>query len=85
MLAGDELNAPSALLFLFVVPPPGALRALPVNICLNSNGGADMLATKYQGMVAPQPRAGHSLTLTTDLDNPTVAPEQLLKRLQKKN
>jgi len=39
-----------------------------------------MLATKYQGMVAPQPRPGHSLTLTTDLDSPAIPPEQLLKR-----
>lgn len=53
---------------------------VPFLSCLHSNGGADMLAKKYQGMMAPQPRPGHSLTLTTNLDNPTVAPEQLLKR-----
>ncbi|CAN0100923.1 unnamed protein product [Pylaiella littoralis] len=67
--------------------PPTSLTTLSLSIAINgwneiySNGGADMLATKYKGMVAAQPRPGHSLTLTTDLDNPTVAPEQLLKSL----
>eukprot|EP00903_Cladosiphon_okamuranus_P010671 g10088.t1 len=67
--------------------PPNSLTSLSLSIAINgwkelsSNGGAEMLATKYTGMVAPQPRPGHSLTLTTDLDNPAVPPEQLLKSL----
>eukprot|EP00752_Nemacystus_decipiens_P002779 g2596.t1 len=67
--------------------PPNSLSTLSLSIAMNgwkeisSNGGADMLATKYTGMVAPQTRPGHSLTLTMDLDNPTVPPEQLLKSL----
>ena len=39
-----------------------------------------MLSNRYKGMVAPETRPGHNLTLTIDLDNPTMAPDQLLKR-----
>lgn len=45
-----------------------------------SNGGSDVLATKYAGMVAPQARPGHNVTIVAELENPSVPAEQLLKR-----
>lgn len=47
---------------------------------LCSNGGSDLLAVAYPGMVSPETRPGHSLTLTVDVENPPMAPEELLKR-----
>ncbi|CAM9155071.1 unnamed protein product [Ectocarpus sp. 6 AP-2014] len=67
--------------------PPNSLSTLSLSIAINgwdqisSNGGSEMLAAKYQGMVSPQVRPGHNLTITTNLDSPTVPAEQLLKSL----
>ncbi|CAM9980778.1 unnamed protein product [Discosporangium mesarthrocarpum] len=46
-----------------------------------SNGGAEMLATKYPGMAGPPSRAGYDLTLTVDLDQLPMPPDRLLKCL----
>ncbi|CAM9677470.1 unnamed protein product [Ascophyllum nodosum] len=48
---------------------------------LLANGGSEVLERVYKGMVARDTRPGRSLTLTVDLDNPTVPPDQLLKSL----
>lgn len=67
--------------------PPESLNTMHLSISMSgwkeisSNGAADMLSNRYKGMVAPETRPGHNLTLTVDLDNPTMAPDQLLKSL----
>lgn len=85
-LGTDRPLAYSCPSLCFTSPFPAFLfhrsaRSKPSFPCArSSNGGSEMLATNYKGMVVPQTRPGHNMTIIADLENLNVPAEQLLKR-----